>query len=134
MADKTSKSNLDRAFIEHQRRKLTGLRDALLRATRAGEKEEAGIRSQSLGEAHESEDDAQKLALLETDGNAVERSTERLASIERALHKIEDGSYGISDASGEPIPRERLEAIPEAIYTLAEATARESPQESLKGR
>jgi DnaK suppressor protein len=117
---------LDPAYIEQQRHKLTRLREQLLRATQAGEKEEADIRSQSLGEAHESEDDAQKLALLETDGNAVERSVERLARIERALRKIEDGSYGISDASGEPIPRERLEAMPEAIYTLAELKARES--------
>jgi DnaK suppressor protein len=124
MADKTS--ILDKSFIEKQRQQLTRLREQLLRATQAGEKEEAGIRSQSLGEAHESEDDAQKLALLETDGNAVERSVERLAQIERALRKIEDGTYGISDASGKPIPRERLEAIPEAIYTLAELKARES--------
>jgi len=124
MADKTP--NLDRAFIEKQRQQLTRLREQLLRATQAGEKEEADIRSQSLGEAHESEDDAQRLALLETDGNAVERSVERLARIERALRKIEDGTYGISDASGEPIPRERLEAMPEAIYTLAELKARES--------
>ena len=124
MADKTP--NLDRAFIEKQRQQLTRLREQLLRATQAGEKEEADIRSQSLGEAHESEDDAQRLALLETDGNAVERSVERLARIERALQKIKDGSYGISDASGEPIPRERLEAMPEAIYTLAELKARES--------
>jgi DnaK suppressor protein len=126
MADKTP--ILDSAFIEKQRHKLTRLREALLRATRTGEQEEAGIRSQSLGEAHESEDDAQKLALLETDGNAVERSVERLARIERALRKIEDGTYGISDASGKPIARDRLEAMPDAIYTLAEVEARESSE------
>jgi DnaK suppressor protein len=117
---------LDSAFIDRQRQQLTRLREQLLRATQGGEAEEAGIRSQSLGEAHESEDDAQKMALLETDGNAVERSVERLVRIERALRKIDDGTYGISDASGEPIARERLEAIPEAIYTLAEVKAQES--------
>jgi DnaK suppressor protein len=117
---------LDKAFIEQQRRKLIRLREALLLATQAGQKEEAGIRSQALGEAHEAEDDAQKLALLETDGNAVERSVERLARIERALRKIDDGSYGLSDASGKPIPRDRLEAMPDAIYTLAEVKALES--------
>ena len=103
---------LDQAFIEQQRRKLTQLREQLLRATRTGETEEAEIRSQSLGEAHESEDDAQKLALLEIDGTAVERSMQRLGRIERALQKIEDGTYGLSDASGEPIPLARLEAMP----------------------
>jgi DnaK suppressor protein len=36
------------------------------------------------------------------------------------LRKIDEGTYGVSDLSGRPIPRERLEAIPEAICTLAE--------------
>jgi DnaK suppressor protein len=111
---------LDHAFIEQQRRRLTQLRDELLRATQAGEAEEAGIRSQALGEAHESEDDAQKLAMLELEGTAVERSTQRLTSIERALQKIKDGTYGLSDATGAPIPRERLEAVPEATHTVSE--------------
>jgi DnaK suppressor protein len=126
MPDKTP--NLDHAFIEKQRHRLTDLREALLLAAQDGEREEAAIRSQSLGEAHESEDDAQRLAMLETDGNAVERGVERLARIERALRKIEEGTYGISDASGKPIPRDRLEAMPDAIYTLAEVKARESSE------
>jgi DnaK suppressor protein len=116
---------LDPTFLDQQRRKLTQMRDELLRATQAGETEEAEIRSQSLGEAHESEDDAQKLAMLDIDGAAVERSMQRLTRIERALQKIEDGTYGLSDASGDPIPRARLEAMPEAIYTLSELRARE---------
>jgi DnaK suppressor protein len=101
---------LDHAFIEQQRHKLTQLREQLLRAAQAGETEETEIRSQSLGQAHESEDDAQKLALLEIDGTTVERSQQRLARIER---------------SGDPIPRARLEAMPEAIYTVSELKARE---------
>jgi DnaK suppressor protein len=116
---------LDHAFIEQQRHKLTQLREQLLRAAQAGETEETEIRSQSLGQAHESEDDAQKLALLEIDGTTVERSQQRLARIERALQKIKDGTYGLSDASGDPIPRARLEAMPEAIYTVSELKARE---------
>jgi DnaK suppressor protein len=119
-------TKLDQAFLEQQRRKLTQLREQLLRATQAGETEQSEIRSQSLGQAHESEDDAQKLAMLEIDGAAVERSRQRLTSVERALQKIQDGTYGLSDVSGAPIPRERLEAMPEAIYTLSELKARES--------
>ncbi|HEY4973256.1 MAG TPA: hypothetical protein VII41_06585, partial [Steroidobacteraceae bacterium] len=84
------------------------------------------LNAQAGGEAHEAEDDAQKLAMLEVDGIAVARSAQRLAQVERALQKIKDGTYGLSDASGDPIPRERLEATPEAIDTLAEASARES--------
>jgi len=118
-------STLDNAFIQKQRHLLTQLREQLLRTTQAGETEETQLHSQSLGEAHESEDDAQKLAMLEVDGAAVRRNMQRLAQIERALQKIEDGTYGLSDTSGEPIPRERLEAMPEAIHTVSELSEAE---------
>jgi DnaK suppressor protein len=113
----TPAPKLDKAFIERQRNRLTTLRDQLLQATRAAEAEQTQIRSQSLGEAHESEDDAQKLAMLELDDAAVQRSLQRMTRIERALRKIDDGTYGLSDADGTPIPRERLEAVPEAIHS-----------------
>jgi len=34
--------------------------------------------------------------------------------VKRALQKIEDGTYGIDETDGEPIPLERLEANPSA--------------------
>jgi RNA polymerase-binding transcription factor DksA len=40
--------------------------------------------------------------------------------VRRALQKIAEHTYGISDASGQPIPRARLEAMPEATLTLTE--------------
>lgn len=50
----------------------------------------------------------------------------RIGDIERALQKIAEGTYGLSDASGQPIPKARLEASPEAIYTLEEQGKREA--------
>ncbi|RDB31322.1 TraR/DksA family transcriptional regulator [Candidatus Similichlamydia laticola] len=41
-----------------------------------------------------------------------------LGRINRALEKIEEGSYGICDISGEPIPFARLEAVPYAVTTV----------------
>lgn len=38
----------------------------------------------------------------------------RKVDIEDALHKIESGTYGICEVSGEPIEEERLEANPAA--------------------
>ncbi|WP_432484763.1 TraR/DksA family transcriptional regulator [Kineococcus esterisolvens] len=43
----------------------------------------------------------------------------RLDSVDDALRRIEDGTYGISVVSGKPIPEERLEARPDAA-TLAD--------------
>jgi DnaK suppressor protein len=122
----STKPTFDKAFIQKQHQQLTKLREQLLAASRTREAEETGIHTESAGEAHEAEDDAQKLALLELDGNAIARNAQRLEQIERALQKIADGTYGLSDASGKPIPRERLEAMPEAIYTVAELKERGS--------
>jgi DnaK suppressor protein len=123
MGAKTSK--LDKAFIQRQSQRLLKLREDLLRTTRTEATEQTELNSQSIGEAQEYEDDAQKLALLELEGTLAERTAQRLTRVERALQKIADGTYGLSDASGEPIPVERLEAVPEAIYTLKELRARE---------
>jgi len=117
---------LDNAFIERQRRRLTKLRDELTNATEGKEAEERDINFQSSGQAMEYEDDAQRLTTLELDGNLVARSAQRLAQVDRALEKIAEGTYGLSDLSDHAIPTERLEATPEAIYTVEEQAARES--------
>lgn len=41
-----------------------------------------------------------------------------LRQIDRALEKIEDGTYGICDISGVEIPIARLEAVPYATMTV----------------
>ena len=117
---------LDKSFIERQRQRLTKLREELADATQDKEAEEKDINSQSSGQAVEYEDDAQRLATLELDGNLVARNAQRLAQVDRALAKIAEGTYGVSDASDHAIPMDRLEATPEAIYTVAEQAARES--------
>lgn len=45
-----------------------------------------------------------------------------LVEIDEALSRIEDGTYGICQGRGEPIPRQRLKAIPWARYCVACAT------------
>jgi RNA polymerase-binding transcription factor DksA len=42
------------------------------------------------------------------------REYEQLVRVERALHKFEEGTYGLCDLCGQPIGAERLEALPEA--------------------
>ena len=45
---------------------------------------------------------------------------ERLADIEAALKRLDDGTYGVSEKSGEPIPYERLLVLPWARTTIDE--------------
>lgn len=123
MSDKAPR--LDAAFVERKRRQLTKLREELRRSSNAAEAEESATRSESNLQAHEYEDDAQKLDTLEKQGNAVARDVQRLVRVERALSKIEEGTYGYSDVSGKRIPDDRLEAVPDAISTVAEQEASE---------
>ena len=119
-------SRLDPAFIERQKRRLTKMRQQILGARRDLENEEASVKDELSGQAREYEDEAQKLTTLEIDENLQAVEDDRLSDIERALQKIENGTYGLSDASGAPIPIARLEAIPEALYTLEEQKIRDT--------
>jgi DnaK suppressor protein len=65
-------------------------------------------------------DDAQFLADEEVDEGLRERLQAELEAIERAERRLAEGSYGRSVESGEPIPDERLEAIPWAERTAEE--------------
>jgi DnaK suppressor protein len=49
---------------------------------------------------------------------------EQLAALERAEARLADGTYGLSIESGQPIPDERLEAVPTAELTADEERAR----------
>ena len=116
---------LDAAYLERKRRQLTKLRDELRKTTNAAEAEEGSIKNESALQAREYEDDAQKLDMLEKEGSLVSRDIERLVRVERALKKIAEGTYGYSDVSGQRIPDDRLEAMPDATTTLAEQKASE---------
>jgi len=122
----SSAERFDRAFIEQKREQLTKLRRELLSLTESKETEEADVNARSGGEAREYEDDGQRLTILDNDGNLIAQSIGRLALVDRALRKIDEGTYGFSDLSGDAISIERLGATPEAIYTLAEQEAREN--------
>ena len=62
------------------------------------------------------------LELMTTLGNH-ERT--ELAEIDHALNKIDEGTYGICEVSGELIGEPRLMAIPTARYTIEVQAARE---------
>ena len=49
---------------------------------------------------------------------------QQLAAVERAEQRLTDGTYGYSTESGQPIPDERLEALPAAELTAEEEARR----------
>ena len=56
--------------------------------------------------------------------DAAQRLDAKLQDVERALGKLDDGSYGACDVCGRPIGAERLEAIPWAVMCLDDARSR----------
>ena len=76
-------------------------------------------------EAGDEADAALALTGRGQDDAIAESLRSRLDAIERALRRLDDGTYGRSVRSGEPIPDERLEADPAAELTIEEARAAE---------
>ena len=77
------------------------------------ERELGGIGEPDVAEEPEDTgDQADDLVQAGTDNALRDDLRQTLAAIERAAQRLEEGTYGKSVVSGEPIPDERLEAIP----------------------
>jgi RNA polymerase-binding transcription factor len=79
---------------------------------------------EAAGETGDIADSAQPLTAEGIDDAVAASLHDRLAAIDRALQRLDDGTYGRSVRSGLPIPDERLEADPAAELTIEEAQAR----------
>ena len=119
-------TKLDREFVEHQRGRLEELREELVRM-HGGLEDDQRDRAENEGDMTENDsgDMSQSLFAREMDATVEQSVENRLQYVDRALQKIEEGTYGVCDDTGEPIPKGRLEAVPEAIYTVEAQQRRE---------
>src|SRR5918998_2571514 len=120
---------LDQEFVEEQRARLEEVRAELVRMVEGLEEDQRyrGQEEEDFTE-HDSGDRSHSLFTRELDAGVEQTVERRLQNVERALQKIEEGTYGICDATGEPIPKGRLEAVPEALYTLDAQRGQENPR------
>lgn len=95
------------------RRERERIEKALAGQTHAPETDLA-TRDQHLG------DQATELYDDELGEGLRDQLREELADVERAERRLAEGTYGLSVESGEPIPDDRLEAIPTAERTAEE--------------
>ncbi len=65
-------------------------------------------------------DEGSELFESERDAGIAEQLREELGAVERAEQRLAEGKYGLSVESGQPIPDERLEAMPWAERTVEE--------------
>ncbi|GAB0114330.1 RNA polymerase-binding transcription factor DksA [Acidisoma sp. C75] len=100
--------------VEYFRRKLLRWREDLLK--------EANGTLASLSEGGIMEADITDRASVETDRALELRTRDRarklISKIEQALQRVENGTYGFCEETGEPIGLKRLEARPIATLSI----------------
>ena len=108
---------LKKEEIEKFKKRLLELRQQITKSvkeTTEGVKEIEESRGYSQHQADEGTDDFDKTISLEV--SSQEFSI--LKQVDRALEKINEGTYGICDITQKEIPKARLEAIPYATMTV----------------
>jgi DnaK suppressor protein len=110
---------LDQEFVDSKKQRLIELRDELV-GVRDGLNEDERELEGGGDDFTETDsgDMSQSIFDREMDASVEEGIERRLKEVERALQKIEEGTYGVCEDTGEEIPRGRLEAVPEAIRTV----------------
>ncbi|MGI9533843.1 MAG: TraR/DksA family transcriptional regulator [Thermodesulfobacteriota bacterium] len=106
-------------FLNEMQEMLLQLRQELLEDVTRSVKEESDHLRFDVGDFydHASEDRQRELALTLSN-----REREKLLMIDQALKRIEEGTYGICEVTGEKIGEERLRALP---FTMLSVEAQE---------
>lgn len=110
-------SELSKEEIEEYRKKLEVLRAKLSRDVHGSSLEVKAVDKSTGYSQHQADqgtDDFDRTISLELASGKFDT----LRQVERALEKIEEGTYGLCDISKKPIPKRRLDAIPYATLTL----------------
>ncbi len=129
LAPKPNRSRIPPKWARHYRH-LLDLRDQLLvQAGKLAREATEGTPSYSMHMADAGTDSFDRdfaLSMLSSDQDA-------LYEIEEAIKRIENGTYGVCELTGEPIPLSRLEAIPWTRFS-AEAQRQLEREGALKHR
>jgi DnaK suppressor protein len=108
----TTGFNLLRSHLESEQKRLTKELEHSQSSTRpTDERREGSPFGKREEEATESFELEKRLTL-------EKRIIDQLAEVEHALHKFEEGTYGLCDSCGQPIDPARLEALPQATLCL----------------
>jgi DnaK suppressor protein len=107
-----------RRRLESEKERVQGLISSL---HEEGLDTEAADQVGDLAHVTDPADQASETFEREKDIAILEQLEHDLAEIESALQRLDDGSYGIDEVSGEPIAPERLEAYPVARTNIDNA-------------
>lgn len=117
MARKLAQSTLDRLTL-----KLLAERGRLHAIIEEYDRQRELSRLAETGSEHNADPentDGGSIAFeMEMDLSIEQNAKELLTNIDRALERMEQGSYGTCEVSGKPIPLARLEALPYATTRI----------------
>ena len=102
-----------RTLLDAERRRVQALLDE---TTAAGTEDR-----ETADEPGDLTDPAERLTAEQGDDAVAAQLRDRLAAIARAERRLDEGTFGKSVRSGQPIADERLEADPAAELTTEEA-------------
>jgi DnaK suppressor protein len=105
-------SGLDQTQLASLKKALTDLKNELT-SRRSGQLK---ARKELLAEVEDEADMAVRANNEDTIVSLAETGHARLADIEHALRKFDEGSYGLDEDTDEPIGYARLAAVPWARY------------------
>lgn len=105
-----------RELLDAERAQIEGI-------LKAGQESEFGEEEQErssdvLDAGTQAQDAPQVLYEDEQEESLREHAREKLREVEHAVRKLDEGRYGLDERTGEPIPDERLEAVPTARFTI----------------
>jgi RNA polymerase-binding protein DksA len=106
--------------LDDRRAQLLDLRSRVLGAARDivdGDVDDGEL-SSAAGDQHLA-DHASEMIDREVDESLEENAEQLVRDIDRALEKIDDGTYGTCERCGREIPEERLDAVPYATLCVA---------------
>lgn len=109
--------SLKKTEIAHFKARLMDMRSQVMRTVQ-GTKEAVTQPDEAKGYSQHSADEGTDDFVKNINLEVTNKEFGLLRQIDRALEKIEEGTYGICDITGDEIPVKRLEAVPYATMTV----------------
>jgi RNA polymerase-binding transcription factor DksA len=106
-----------RRRLEAERARLTEVRDEFDVEHLKDESESDSLSELSSVDQHQADVGTETFE-REKDLSILEQVDAELSDVERALQRLDDGTYGTCEFDGKPMPEERLEAMPAARFCV----------------
>lgn len=108
-----------KSFLDQQKTRLIELKDRMLDTSRGIGEGQVHNRPDNSGTGQHMADAASDACDWDFALSVLSKNSRAIMEINEAIGRIEAGTYGVCEISGEKIPKPRLEALPFARYTVS---------------